>query len=459
MIIFLYGVLGFIILVFFHELGHFLAAKSVGMKVDAFAIGMGPTLLEKKYKDTVYKLCLIPLGGYCAIKGQDDFGSVQRNNEKDSFFGKGALARFWVVAAGPLFSFILGFIFISFTFMINGETRLKYTKLDPPSRSSLFKPQDEVMKVNGKNVQYWDEVTMQLLSNIGEPNNITVKRGNKNVEIKNYIFDPNEKDPLKSDFTLFYRQGPTMIQKVKANSPADKAGLILGDIIVSINNNLVRTDFNVLQDIASTKETVTMIIHRYPKIMNIIKKDPQFYKNPQYHYETLQLKMRPEVTNDSQKRKVIGITGLYTFPGKEVKDAQEYRAIGFMEGLKEGLLKSKQIMVLNAKGILKLLQGNKIIAEGLSGPIKIFYQVGKLSEINGFMIFLNIIGVISLSLAFFNLLPFPALDGGHMLITIIEAIRRKPINIKILNIIQTVGIFLLLLLFIFVSIRDVISFF
>lgn len=459
MVIFLYGVFGFIILVFFHELGHFLAAKSVKMKVDAFAIGMGPTLIQKMYKGTMYKLCLIPLGGYCAIKGQDDFGSVQRNEDKDSFFGRGVLARFWVVAAGPLFSFLLGFIFISLTFMINGETRLKYTFLDPPSHNQYFQTKDQVLKVNGHPVEYWDEIMAQLLSNIGEPSNVTVKRNHQEIVVKNYLFNPNESNPLKSELGFFYRQGPTMIQGVKQNSPADKMGLKIGDIIISINNHPIRTDFEVMQIISqSTKPAITLIIHRYPQVLDLAKKDPEFYKKNQY--KILELNVVPEIDSHSkEKRKIIGITGLYTFPGKDLEKAQIHKSISFLESFVYGFNKSKQILILNAKGIAKLLEGNKIVAEGLSGPIRIFYQVGKLSQINGFVIFLNIIGVISLALAFFNLIPFPALDGGHMLIAIIEGIKRKPVNMKVFNTIQTIGIVCLLILFVVVSIRDVFNLF
>lgn len=195
---FVLGILGLGILVFFHELGHFIAARISGVKVEAFSVGMGPVILHHSYKGTDYRLSLIPLGGYCAMKGESDFKKALEENlaaieaSKDSFYGVHPLKRLFIAFAGPFFNFFLGFIFLS---LIAGIGYIYYTagnkvsmadeiypELHSAAHEAGMKTGDTILSMNGTSVEDFSEITSYVASRPDEDILVSVDRNGTPLE-------------------------------------------------------------------------------------------------------------------------------------------------------------------------------------------------------------------------------------------------------------------------------------
>ena len=334
------------VIIFIHEFGHFIFAKKSGVHVYEFAIGMGPKIFSKKPKnsETEYSLRLVPLGGFCAMAGEDVEDS---NLPKDKqLSNKTWFQRFMVIFAGPLFNFILAFV---------------------------------------------------LLLSIG----------------------------------LIYGATPTkpIIGAIVKNSAADKAGLEIGDTILSINNKRVNNWDQVmmqLQMIDGSKE-VSFVIE-----------------------------------DDNDKEKTINIK-----PEKIVEDDVVTYRFGIGTGSKRerGILpslsyaSSKLMSLTQSMGsTLAGLFTGKISVSNVSGPVGIYNVIGEQAKA-GFDSILYLTAFLSINVGFINLIPFPAFDGGRILFLIIEKIKGKPVDSKVENMFHYVGFFLLIGLMILVTFNDILRLF
>ncbi|MBE6153588.1 MAG: RIP metalloprotease RseP [Firmicutes bacterium] len=335
------------VIIFIHELGHFLFAKKAGVKIFEFAIGMGPKVFSKKSKksETEYSIRLIPLGGFCSMAGESN--EDEQNVPKDKLLqNKTWFQRFMVIFAGPLFNFILAFV---------------------------------------------------LLLSIG----------------------------------LIYGATPTkpIIGAIVKNSAADKAGLEIGDTILSINNKRVNNWDQVmmqLQMIDGSKE-VSFVIE-----------------------------------DDNDKEKTINIK-----PEKIVEDDVVTYRFGIGTGSKRerGILpslsyaSSKLMSLTQSMGsTLAGLFTGKISVSNVSGPVGIYNVIGEQAKA-GFDSILYLTAFLSINVGFINLIPFPAFDGGRILFLIIEKIKGKPVDSKVENMFHYVGFFLLIGLMILVTFNDILRLF
>lgn len=193
----LYGILGLGFLIFFHELGHFIAANAAGVKVEAFSVGMGPVLIHKKFHQTDYRISLIPLGGYCAMKGEQDFRNALEDNlkaiqaDKDSFYGIHPLLRLFIAFAGPFFNFIFGFLaffiisLVGYTYYSAGTIVQMADEIYPELNSAAHKAGlmsgDKIISINGNNVSDFMEIASFVASHPDEDLSIVVERGEKKI--------------------------------------------------------------------------------------------------------------------------------------------------------------------------------------------------------------------------------------------------------------------------------------
>ena len=196
------GILGLSFLVFFHELGHFLVARAVGVKVEAFSIGMGPVLLHKTIGQTDYRISLIPLGGYCAMKGENDYrtaleaGLSEIHGDKDSFYGTHPFKRILIAFAGPFFNLIFAFIAffviatIGYTYKSAGTTvkmtdeTEEYADLPSPAHDAGMKSGDKIISMNGQPMGDFSDIAAFTATHGGEVISVTVERDGKTLEIK-----------------------------------------------------------------------------------------------------------------------------------------------------------------------------------------------------------------------------------------------------------------------------------
>jgi regulator of sigma E protease len=344
------------IIIFVHEVGHFLAAKLMGVRVLKFSIGFGPKLIGKKYGDTEYLISSIPFGGYVKMFGEERGEELKEEEKPVAYTYQPVWKRFIIVFFGPLFNFALSyFIFVSF--LANG-----------------------------------------LPVGIPKLEGIT-----------------------------------THIDEVLQNSPAEKAGLKRGDKIVSIDGRDVYT---------------------WDEMTEIIRNNPgkELYIRVARDEQKLDFKIIPEAVktkNLSGKEIIIGRLGISKT--KIPVDIITSKSI-FNAPLK-GLEATYKISIFILEVTKKLIVGS-IPFRTVGGPITIVHEAGKVAAI-GILPYFMFIALISVNLAVLNLLPIPILDGGHILFLGIEAIRRRPLNEKVIAIAQRIGLAIILFIMVFVLYFDI----
>ena len=320
----------FLLVILLHELGHFTVAKMVGIKVNEFSIGMGPTIFKTKKKETQYSLRALPIGGYVSMEGEEE-----DSNDPNSFNNAHVLARIGVIIAGAFMNFVLAIVVLSI-----------------------------------------------VSFNTGMPT--------------------------------------TTIESTTEKSPAQSAGILAGDEIISIENEKIDNWNQVIDEISDEEPGNTI--------------DLSVLRNK----EEIDLSLTP--TTDEEGRTVIGIE---TRVEKSLTSA-----------IKGGFQKTGMFLGAMFDFVKMAFRGN-VSTRDLSGPVGVIKVVGDAAKL-GFTNVLLILGFISVNLGFFNLLPVPALDGSRLVFLIIELIRGKPIDPAKENFVHVVGFFLLIALMIVVTYRDLI---
>lgn len=337
------------ILVIVHEFGHFIVAKRTGVRVEKFSVGFGPEIFGFNRGGTRYLISIIPLGGYVKLAGETQEDQIK--GEKWEYLSRSVGERSKIIFAGPVLNYILAFFIFSVVFMMgNPSLTSKIGKLMAgyPAETAGIKAEDKILKINGKDVLYWDDVTKIIHTNKRNELNVTIQRGSSVM-----------------------------------------------DIVVRPQSKQVNTIFG-------SKKNVS----------------------------------------------VIGIV-----PSEEVV----YVKCGFFEAFYKGAEKLITLTYITYRALWASITGAIPFKESVTGPIGIFYITGQAAKL-GLVYLLQLMGVLSASLAIFNLLPLPVLDGGHILFLIIEKLRGRPLSLKAQDNITKVGLSLLVCLMLFVFYNDFIRF-
>ncbi|MBZ0198434.1 MAG: RIP metalloprotease RseP [Ignavibacteriaceae bacterium] len=439
------------ILVFIHEFGHFAAAKLTGMRADVFAIGFGKRLfgwnkitgftfgnLDKDWDGeghTDYRLCLLPLGGYVKIAGMVDesFDTEFANKEPQpyEFRSKSAWKKMIVISAGVLMNLLLTFaIFWGANFFkgkqVTNTTTLAYVAQDTAADSAGFKTGDKILSINGNKTSNWEELRTEIfITSLGENLKVKLKR-NGNIET---ITVPRNKIPeteIEQVLFLVPEGIHAAVGEVVKNSPAEKAGVKEGDILLAVDNQKVLTSSQVIKLISSNPENKIPIELLRGK-------------------DTLTVEAKP--SEDGK----IGIAIGHIFDG-EIR----YKTFGFFESMYYASADIANMTELTFSMIGKVFSGKVELGKAFAGPVKIA-QIATKSAESGFSSFLFFLALLSLSLALINIMPFPVLDGGHLVIIIIEGITKREIPVKVKIAIQNAGFVLLLLLMAFIIYNDILN--
>lgn len=335
----LYTIIIFCVIIFVHELGHFLTAKLCGVKVIEFALGMGPKLLKFQGKETLYTLRLFPIGGYAAMEGEDAESESER-----SFSRQSVPKRLLICVAGATMNLLLGFAIIGFTL----------------------------------------------------------------IGVKSYA--------------------TSTVHSFNENAVSSQNGLQVGDKIVKVDNISVFTDRDIVFALLRDGDGATDFV---------VKRNGETVKLPQVKFAT---------TEGEDGKKSLTFDFI-------VNSEQANFFTGFSRAFRETISLARNSWM----SVGDLVTGKVSVTE-LSGPIGVGQVVAQAAKI-GLSSVLSLAAFISISIGMFNLLPFPALDGGRMVIYIIEAIRRKPINPKVEGYINGAGLVLLLGLMVVVTAKDIFNLF
>ncbi len=447
----LYFIIVIAILVIVHEFGHFIAARISKIRVDIFAIGMGPRLLgfnrvngfsfgnlPKNFEFNGYcdyRICLFPIGGYVKIAGMIDESldkSFIDTPAKDfEFRAKGTLTKLFVISGGVIMNVVLAILLFAVISLSEGKVVWKTNKIGYIQENSLaqtigLKEGDRIISINGKNVTEWNEIITRLsLENFGSAKEIKVQRNNETVNLK-----IDGKSIVKSiasgniNLGLGPEQLYIYVRDVETLAPAGKLGLKSGDTILAINNQQI-----------NAFEELTFLLSKYRSTPIL-----------------LTWKRGNSILNDSVTPTNDGKLGFY--PGFHYAGPKDTLQYSIFQSLANGFNETLRASKLFIGSVIQIFKGTISARESIGGPIMIAKSASQQAQL-GLTYFLNFIALLSITLAIINILPVPALDGGHFLIIFIEGIIRKELPVKAKLVIQNIGIGILVLLMIFVVFNDV----
>lgn len=405
--------LGFLILI--HEAGHFLVAKLFKVKVNEFSLGFGKVLYSKQRKETRYCIRAFPLGGFVSMEGEDE-----RSDENGSFSKLSIPKRILIVAAGATVNIVFGLlVFFALACSIgNFYSTTVAEVVDTYAADNVgIMPGDKILEINNKKIRLNSDITEEVEKSNGESINVLVLRDGKEIS---YDFKPTEK--ITKTIGIYLGNENTAsckIESIYENSPAEKVGLQSGDIIFSVNGEEVNKDYKrAIELIQNSEGNVKLTIDRNGEKVDF---DIIPIENKEYYIGTM-----------------------FKVADKNIKNNLYY---GFWT-----TVDFSGSLLYNVK---ELFTGN-VSTDQLMGPVGISSTVASTTT---FAEFIYLLAVISLSLGVTNLLPIPALDGGKILLLLIEAIRRKPLSEKFEITVQLIGFSLLILLSIYVSYNDILRLF
>ena len=429
------------VLVAFHELGHFLAARWVGVKVLKFSLGFGPKLFGRQMGETEYLLSAIPLGGYVKLFGEDETEATTQEDRARSFAHKGLWGKVLIVAAGPGFNFILAY-FIFAGWLATGTPLFVPTFQDltpdieamvpgSPADVAGIQVGDRVSRVNGEAISTRTELFDAVAKSNGQALTLEIKRDGqiKTLKVTPTTTSGPQTSAQEPGYYLGVEEAPPLVTSVMQSSPAAKAGLQTGDHVVSIDGQT---------------------IHTWSQMTGIVKESP----NRQLQVEVLREGHRISLTVTPTVEKAmvngqsvdigkIGISG----PGRSIM-----RSSTPLLSLYDGLGATWGWTELTAIGLYKMVVGD-ISSKNIGGPLTIANISGEAAS-QGASSVVFLIAILSINLGVLNLLPIPILDGGHLLFFLIEGILRKPLGERQREIAQQAGLVLLVGVMIFAFWND-----
>lgn len=425
------------ILVFIHELGHFLAAKLFGMRVERFSVGFPPRVWGFKKGDTDYCIGATPLGGYVKISGMVDESMDNEFLEQEpqpwEYRSKPVWQRIVVITAGVIFNMILAFVIFSGMIMTNGKLVVPLENVDGlyvPEESILyeigFRNNDKIIGVNGEEVPYFNDlVSSSALTS--ENLNYQILRNGEEITI------PVASSFLDSIQTRGFIDvnsiAPSIFSQIEKGSPAAEAGLEVGDKVISMNGEKITTWLAFFDIVSNNEQGV-------PIDLSVNRSG-----------ETLTFSIIP---NEDNK---LGVRGPETYQfGTRI----DY---GFIESIAAGWNETGEQTTGILQGFARMIKGDISVRQNLGGPIAIANMTKQATDNNGWIGFWTITALLSITLAIMNILPIPALDGGHLVFLIYEGITRKEPTEKVRIVAQNIGFFILVTLMIFVVFNDVIKLF
>ncbi len=422
---FIYFLIVIGILVFVHEFGHFIMAKRAGVRVEKFSLGMGPKLFGYKKGDTEYVLSALPLGGYVKMAGENP--DEEPTGAADEFQSKTVWQRAKIAATGPLTNILLAFLIMPFVFMVGtytlGSAVVGFVEKGSPAEQAGFKVGDVIKKINGRTIVDWEKAEMLIAVNPDTDIKVVIDRNGESTTI---TLRPKLDSEHNIGTSGLYPDIPVEVGKLKAGFPAEKAGVKVNDKIVAVDGKTVY----------------------YWNQFSTLIKDSQGKK--------LELTVEREGKRLPVMVTPIEDSGRYVI-GVEPIVRMIFKKYGFFESLSLGFDKTVEFIDVTFITLKKLLTFGLSI-KTLGGPVMIAQMSGRAAAA-GLSAFLSLLAMISISLGILNLLPIPVLDGGLILFLIIEAIRKKPLSRKVMEVSQSIGAAVLITLIAVVSYNDVMRMF
>ncbi len=424
------------ILIWFHELGHFLIAKFFGVKVEIFSIGFGPPLVKKQWGETVYQIAVLPLGGFVKLYGED-----QPLEDPRAFSSKPNWQKILIAFGGPLFNFLLTIFLFSLVFVIGIDVPahekkpaiVGFVEEGTWADTIGLKKGDRILRIGGREIREWRQVRRAIVEGSikgGQKILIEVERDGKLTVLS----APSPEIKTGREFFGIHPNLEPVVGRVAdklpdgSASPAFQVGLRKGDRILEVNGKKVESWYQLVKEVRSSRgEPIKLKVMREGKVF--------------------EKELVPALVGD-EKVPLIGISPY-------VETVKESYAMS--RAIKKAIDHSIELTVLTFETLKALITGN-LSFKTLGGPIAIAQFAGEAAQ-SGLSAYLFSMAFISLQLGIFNLLPLPVLDGGLILLFLLEMVRRKPLPDRFKEYWQKVGFALILTLMAFVVLNDIMRIF
>lgn len=427
-------VLGVMVLI--HEWGHFIVARMCGVRVDVFSIGFGPRLFGWKKGPTDYRVSALPLGGYVRMAGQDlseiDAGEKPPTGAPDELMSEARWKRALISFAGPAVNLVFPIFLLTGLFSTMGvpysaylDTPVKISAMPPAqiAAGNPLKPGEVVLSVNGVPTRTWEQALVAL-NQAGTGTKLAVEVDDsgtrKTVEIP-------AKDNTESSRILGYAPIRPIIDQVGPGTPADRAGLRDGDMILAINGNKI--------DYWEQFREATQASNGKPITLDVNRKG-----------QTVQLVVTPKKDAAGTGEDVYQI-------GVGPRDETAYKHVSFGQGVRIAGLKTTDTIAQTVDVVGKLFSGRVSIKQ-LQGPVGISHMAGQAVR-RGPLDVISLMVLISINLGILNLLPIPILDGGNILLLAIEGVLRRDLSMSFKERFVQVGLVFLLVIFAIVMYNDI----
>ena len=433
------------IVVFIHELGHFIVAKLCGVTVESFSIGWGPVLLRKKLGATEYRLSAIPLGGYCGMKGEHAFREAYQQKlpavpqEEGSLFSTHPFKRILIAFAGPFANLLLAAVALAAVSAIGQRYYTTDNRIVPvyclepddtsPARDAGLQIGDRILRINSEKTATFTDIQQIIALHPQEELSLVIERGNETLT---ETICPLLNTQTGAGQIGIYRYVPLKVASVRKDSAADLAGIKTGDSIMGIDNTEL--------------DNQMALIYFF---RNYVQKTALF----EVSRSGQRIELPVNLVRTENGGVDLGINWEYITVTEE--------GTGFIAGLRKGIVRTGELLAVTVKSLGLLFKGVKL-TRAVAGPVRISSIIGDLaadgfaeSARTGLVNIAEIVAVICVSLFLMNLLPIPILDGGLIFTAFIECIVRKQIPPRILYYTQFVGIAFIAILFFFALAADI----
>ncbi len=447
----LLGLIGLSFVVIIHEFGHYLAARAMGVEVEVFSIGWGPKLFGFKKNQTEWRVSAFPLGGFCRMKGEEDFKIALEKklptipSEKGSFYGASPWKRILILVAGPLSNVVLAVVLFSIVSLVGITIQTAPNKIilaseisalsgspgGGPADQAGLRSGDIISSIDGTKVRDYSDLQEMIGLNPGKALTLSVDRGGERLSIP--VTPRLEKDSGQGLIGIYAWIDP-IVDYVDPQGAASIAGIRKGDIIAEVQGKSIENSIGILAALESKPENVTMTLLR----------DGQY----------VPVKMVLSYEAGGQSNLGIGFKSI----------SRTDKASSLPAAVAQGGKETVDTFAMSVKGIGLLFSGVNVF-KAVSGPARITYMVGntakesiKASGLSGIPTILSFLAFLSVSLFLMNLLPIPALDGGQILLSVVEILRKKPLLTKTIYRFQFVGAAMIMALFFLATFSDLLFF-
>jgi len=414
-----------------HELGHFWAARYFDVKVEAFSFGFGIRLFGFRRGETDYRFSLIPLGGYVKMAGE--LASDEDVDDPRGFLRKPRWQRLIIAFAGPFMNILLAIGVLTGLYMVKYqrvsdadlEAIIGHVMPDSPAAKAGIQDGDRIVRLDGKENPTWEDVGMKELESAYRPMHLTMERGGKRFDT---TVTPTLSERSGMGFAGWDERGQIQLGEVQPGLPADKAGLKPGDLVVAVNGQPMHSQikFHEITEKSAGKPI-----------------DIEYQRNGQNH----QVSVSPTYAKiDGPARWMIGVM---VTPKLNFITTR----LSFPDALNESLRQNGKGALL----IVHFLQGvveRRMSPKNITGPIGIAQLSGEAAR-EGPSAFFMLMSMVSLNLAIFNLLPIPILDGGVILMMLVEMTMQRDLSLTVKEAVFKVGFVCIMVIVAFVIYNDI----